>query len=180
MPGRVDVYGRHQGRSAPFGGFVVHGDDEDLRFTARDVVSTALSAPAGQERAVAVLLAVRDRVAPARMDDFWVALIEHSVDILRPFLAVYGDELTNGPSLPGPSQAGHQAEPVTDVVLGLVNDALAHASAGDRLAVAEVVRLIFALDEQQRAQALGSIINMALVVGELVRTRGVSDGPSAN
>ncbi|SMD26487.1 hypothetical protein [Kibdelosporangium aridum] len=53
-----------------------------------------------------------------------------------------------------------------------MNDALGHASADEYEAVADVLRLIHALDIDQRAVALGTIIHMALTVGDIVRTGG--------
>ena len=65
---------------------------------------------------------------------------------------------------------------MTDLPLCLVNDALGHASAGDYDAVADVVRLMTALDEQQRAVALANIVHVALVIGDVVSShRGTAN-----
>ncbi|MEO6082703.1 MAG: hypothetical protein ABIQ18_06315 [Umezawaea sp.] len=140
------------------------GDREHLLSVARDVVSAGLRAPAGQERTHAALLAIRERVAPPRMDAFWVALIEHSINTLSPFLAVHGDELA---TQRGPSE---RAESTTaNLPLDLVNDALAHASADDYPAVADTVHRMIMLDPEQRAVALGNLVHIALTIGEIVR-----------
>jgi hypothetical protein len=137
-------------------------DREQLLLAARRAVSEGLQA-AGEDRKRVALTTVRDLVPPHQMEQFWVALIEHSIDTLRPFIAVYGDEFT--PGTPSGDPAGHQ---VTELPLHLVNDALHHASAGDYDAVADTVRLITCLDEQQRALALVNIVHLALVIGDTV------------
>jgi len=149
------------------------GDREYLLPVAREVVSAGLQAPAGEGRTLATLLAIREHVAPSQMDEFWVALIEHSVNTLQPFLAVYGDELRAGPRPHDPARQeseGRQSsgQELTDVPLGLVNDALAHAGSGDYEAVADVVRLMAALDDPQRAVAFGNVVHTALVIGDIV------------
>ncbi len=107
------------------------------------------------------------------MEQFWVALIEYSLDTVRPFLAVYGDELITETRSGDPS--GQQ---VADLPIRLVNDALRHASAGDYDAVADDVRLMTALDDQQRAVALGNIVHLALVIGDIVNSRpATTDDP---
>lgn len=74
------------------GGVVMPGDREQLLSVAREVVSAGLRAPSVEDRTLAALLAIREHVAPSQMEAFWVALIEHSINTISPFLAVYGDE----------------------------------------------------------------------------------------
>lgn len=124
---------------------------EHLLSVAREVVSAGLRAPSGEGRTLAVLLAIREHVAPSQMDEFWVVLIEHSIKAISPFLAVYGDELATRRG-PGP-QPGSTP---TNQPLDLVNEALGRASAGDYTAVADVVHRMFTLDAQQRAVALAT------------------------
>ncbi|MDQ3579733.1 MAG: hypothetical protein M3443_19490 [Actinomycetota bacterium] len=92
-------------------------------------------------------------------------LIQHSINTISPFLAVYGDELATKRGTGRHFDSGAAA---TNLPLELFNDALGHASAGDHVAVADVMRLRVTLDDQQRAVALSNIVHIALVVGELV------------
>src|SRR3712207_8742640 len=57
-----------------------------LLLIARDVVSSAMDVPAGEDRTLAALQAIVQQVGPSRIDAFWVALIEHSMETVRPFL----------------------------------------------------------------------------------------------
>ena len=139
-------------------------DRVHLLSVARDVVLAGLRAPAGQGRTVAALLAIREHVAPPQLDAFWVALIEHSINTIGPFLAVYGDEFA---AKPGPIERAESA--TVNLPLNLVNGALAQASAGDYAAVADTVHQMVMLDPEQRAVAISSLVHMALVNGEIVR-----------
>lgn len=157
----------------------MHLDQAQLRLAARHAVSAGQQTT-GEDRTLAALTAVRDLVPRHQMEQFWVALIEHSVNTLRPFLSVYGDEFRTGPRPHDPARqeaAGRQSSghEVADVPLRLVNDALGHASSGDYDAVADVVRLMTALDDSQRAVALGNIVHMALVIGDVVNSRSTAD-----
>lgn len=95
--------------------------------------------------------------------------------LARPFVAVYGDELPTG----NPSD-DCSAQPEDAVPLPGVNEALRHAGDGAFEAVADVVRLMTALDEQQRAVALGNLLQLALVIGDAVSSRtGIADDPTS-
>ncbi|MDX8141580.1 hypothetical protein SK854_05610 [Lentzea sp. BCCO 10_0061] len=68
------------------------------------------------------------QVAPPRIDAFWVVLIQHSMETVRPFLAVYGDELLARQERRGgaqrrirlpPAGAPREAPGVTPQVYGL-------------------------------------------------------------
>ncbi|MCK2245436.1 MULTISPECIES: hypothetical protein [unclassified Crossiella] len=131
---------------------------------AREVVSAGLRAPREQDRTTAALLAIREHVAPEQIEAFWVALIEHTINTISTFLAVYGDEVATRRTPDAPSGPVAQNLP-----LDLVNAALDHATKGDYTTVADLVRQMATLDDQQHAMALGNIVHMALVVGEIVR-----------
>ncbi len=68
-------------------------DREHLLLTAREAVTAGMRVPAGEQRMLAALEVIRDDVCSCGPETIWVALIEHSIDTIRPFLAVYADEL---------------------------------------------------------------------------------------
>lgn len=95
-----------------------------------------------------------------------MALIEHSMETIRPFLAVYGDELLahqerrdDLPESEGPDQP-----------VDLLNEALAHATRGDYKAVEGVVRQMLALGEHERNTALANIVHAALTLFDMMRS----------
>lgn len=83
------------------GGVVMYEDRDQLPFVARDVVTVGLRVSGDEQRTLVALGAIAEHVAPSQMDSFCVALIEHIINTVRPFLAVYGDELT-GPEVDRP------------------------------------------------------------------------------
>lgn len=109
------------------GGVVMYEDREQRLLIAQNAVSVAMDVPAGEDRILVALQAILQQVAPSRIDAFWVALIERSMETVRPFLAVYGDEfLANQERGDGPPESAPPDRPVD-----LLNEVPAHATGGD-------------------------------------------------
>ena len=144
----------------------MYEDRDQLLLIARDVVSTAMCVPAGEDRVLVALQAIVQQVVPPRIDAFWVALIEHSMETVRPFLAVHGDELLarqeRGDDL--------RESAAPDRPLDLLNEALAHATRGDYEAVEDVVRQMLVLGEDERTAALANIVHAALTLFDMMRS----------
>ena len=144
----------------------MYEDRDQLLLIARDVVSTAMDVPAGEDRMLVALEAIVRQVGPSRIDAFWVALIEHSIETVRPFLAVYGDEL-----LAAQRHDDDPEEPaLPDRPVDMLNEALAYATKGDYEAVEAVVELMLALEEHERNVTLANIVHAALTLRQMMRT----------
>lgn len=153
----------------------MYEDRDQLLLIARDVVSTAMDVPAGEDRMLVALQAIVQQVGPSRIDAFWVALIEHSVETVRPFLAVYGDEL-----LAAQKHEDDPSEPASpDRPVDMLNEALAHATKGDYEAVEGVVGQMLALEEHQRNAALANVVHAALTLGQMMRSHHSGQAPAS-
>ncbi|KOV87580.1 hypothetical protein [Nocardia sp. NRRL S-836] len=144
----------------------MYEDRDQLLRIARDVVVTAMEVPVGEDRMLVALEAIVRQVGPSRIDAFWVALIEHSMEAVRPFLAVYGDELL--------AAQKHDDDPEEPASLGrpvdMLNGALAYATKGDYEAVEGVIEWMLALEEHERNTALANIVHAALTLGQMMRS----------
>jgi hypothetical protein len=140
----------------------MYRDRDQLLLIARNVVSTAMDVPAGEDRMLVALQAIVQQVEPGRLDAFWVALIEHSMETVRPFLAVYGDELL--------ADQKHEDDPQEPPSPDMLNEARAHATKGDYDAVEGVVSQMLALEEHERNAALANIVHVALTLSQMMRS----------